>query len=68
MLMHSKKRTRSKRSLHGSPVLKVTPLDLNAEDVSDEEFEQPLKRVALQVSFFFLINNLKIQLLIEFIC
>lgn len=49
MLLHSKKRSRSKRSLLGSPDFSIPKFDLNDSDASDNEIEQPTKRVALQV-------------------
>lgn len=57
MLLHSKKRTRSKRSLLGSPDFVVPKFELNDSDLSDNEIEQPTKRVALHVSTFFLFFN-----------
>ncbi|GLV37056.1 Wee1 kinase [Carabus blaptoides fortunei] len=50
MLLHSKKRSRSKRSLLGSPEFCVPKFDLNDSDASDGEIEQPTKRVALRES------------------
>lgn len=50
MLLQSKKRSRSKRSLLGSPSFIVPKFQLNDSDFSDDEVEQPTKRVALQVS------------------
>lgn len=47
-MLLSKKRTRSVRSLVGSPEA-VTALKFDESDVSDIEVEQPTKRVALQV-------------------
>lgn len=48
----SKKRTRSIRSLMGSPEIRAPNFDLNESDASDVEIEQPTKRVALRVSQF----------------
>lgn len=52
--MHSKKRSRSKRSLLGSPEMTSSILvdsdEEDAEESSDEEVEQPTKRVALRES------------------
>lgn len=48
-LLLSKKRTRSVRSLD-SPNVKPPKFDLNDSDASDQEIEQPTKRVALQVN------------------
>lgn len=56
-MLLSKKRTRSIRSLMGSPEIRAPNFDLNESDASDVEIEQPTKRVALRVSkfvFFFL--------------
>ncbi|KAG5881722.1 hypothetical protein JTB14_037938 [Gonioctena quinquepunctata] len=47
-MLLSKKRTRSIRSLLGSPEIKPPKFDLNESDASDIEIEQPTKRVALQ--------------------
>ncbi|CAG9770161.1 unnamed protein product [Ceutorhynchus assimilis] len=47
--MLSKKRTRSLRSLD-SPKFKPPKFDLNDSDASDQEIEQPTKRVALRES------------------
>ncbi|KAJ9594959.1 hypothetical protein L9F63_013743, partial [Diploptera punctata] len=48
MLLMSKKRTRSKRSLVGSPDGPTTPsFQLNDSEGSDSEVEQPTKRLAL---------------------
>lgn len=49
-MLLSKKRTRSIRSLLGSPEIRPHNLDLNESDASDVEIEQPTKRVALRVS------------------
>ncbi|KAJ8929463.1 hypothetical protein NQ314_017843 [Rhamnusium bicolor] len=47
-MLLSKKRSRSIRSLLGSPEIKPPKFDLNESDASDIEIEQPTKRVALQ--------------------
>lgn len=48
-MLLSKKRSRSIRSLLGSPDVRPPKFDLNeSDDASDMEFEQPTKRVALQ--------------------
>lgn len=49
-MLLSKKRTRSIRSLLGSPEIRPHNFDLNESDASDVEIEQPTKRVALRVS------------------
>lgn len=49
-MLLSKKRTRSIRSLMGSPEIQAPNFDLNESDASDVETEQPTKRVALRVS------------------
>lgn len=49
-MLLSKKRTRSVRSLMGSPEIRAPNFDLNESDASDVEIEQPTKRVALRVS------------------
>lgn len=49
-MLLSKKRTRSIRSLMGSPEIRAPNFDLNESDASDVEIEQPTKRVALRVS------------------
>lgn len=49
-MLLTKKRTRSIRSLVGSPEVSVSKLELNDSDISDSEIEQPTKRVALHVS------------------
>lgn len=51
-MLLTKKRTRSIRSLVGSPEVNVSKLELNDSDISDGEIEQPTKRVALHVSIF----------------
>lgn len=48
-MLLSKKRTRSVRSLIGSPEIRPPNFDLNESDASDIELEQPTKRVALRV-------------------
>lgn len=48
-MLLNKKRTRSVRSLLGSPEV-ATTLKFDESDTSDIEVEQPTKRVALQVS------------------
>lgn len=54
-MLLNKKRTRSIRSLVGSPNFTIPKFDLNDSDASDEvEIEQPTKRVALQVRLFIL--------------
>lgn len=50
-MLLTKKRTRSVRSLVGSPEMSISKFDLHDSDASDGEIEQPTKRVALQVSF-----------------
>lgn len=50
-MLLSKKRTRSIRSLMGSPEIRAPNFDLNESDTSDVETEQPTKRVALRVSW-----------------
>ncbi|XP_033332534.1 wee1-like protein kinase [Megalopta genalis] len=50
MLLTARKRTRSKRSLNGSPDIQVTKFDFVDSDDSDNEIEQATKRVALQDS------------------
>lgn len=50
-MLLTKKRTRSVRSLVGSPDISASKIDLNdSSDASDLEIEQPTKRVALQES------------------
>lgn len=49
-MLLTKKRTRSIRSLVGSPELSISKFDLNDSDASDSEIEQPTKRVALHES------------------
>lgn len=51
-MLLKKKRTRSVRSLVGSPDTSTPTADLNVLDALDTEIEQPRKRVALQVSAF----------------
>lgn len=49
-MLLTKKRTRSIRSLVGSPEASSTKCDLNDfDDTSDVEIQQPTKKVALQV-------------------
>lgn len=59
-MLLSKKRTRSIRSMMGSPEVRIPKFDLNDEDDDEEvEIEQPTKRVALQVcvnNFSFVVN------------
>ncbi|XP_058802370.1 wee1-like protein kinase 1-A isoform X2 [Phymastichus coffea] len=50
MLLTARKRTRSKRSLIGSPELRIPKFDLVDTDESDNDVEQPTKRVALHDS------------------
>lgn len=50
MMLQSKKRSRSKRSLLGTPEFNIPKFDLNDSDASDCELEQPTKRVALRES------------------
>ncbi|XP_012270915.1 wee1-like protein kinase [Orussus abietinus] len=50
MLLTARKRTRSKRSLNGSPDIRIPKFDLPDSEDSDNEVEQPTKRVALQES------------------
>ncbi|CAH0549126.1 unnamed protein product [Brassicogethes aeneus] len=47
-MLLSKKRTRSIRSLMGSPEVRIPKLDLSDADVDEVEIQQPTKRVALQ--------------------
>lgn len=57
-MLLNKKRTRSIRSLLGSPEITTTALKFDESDTSDVEVEQPTKRVALQVlsSFNYKLN------------
>ncbi|KAK2583392.1 hypothetical protein KPH14_009380 [Odynerus spinipes] len=50
MLLTARKRSRSKRSLNGSPDVQIPKFDLAESEESDNEVEQPTKRVALQES------------------
>ncbi|XP_046744090.1 wee1-like protein kinase [Diprion similis] len=50
MLLTARKRTRSKRSLNGSPDIRIPKFDLVDSEDSDNEVEQPTKRVALHES------------------
>ncbi|XP_016845165.1 wee1-like protein kinase 1-A isoform X1 [Nasonia vitripennis] len=50
MLLTARKRSRSKRSLIGSPELRIPKFDLVDSEESDNDLEQPTKRVALQES------------------
>ncbi|XP_033308886.1 wee1-like protein kinase isoform X2 [Bombus bifarius] len=50
MLLTARKRTRSKRSLIGSPDIQIPKFDLGDSEDSDNEIEQATKRVALQDS------------------
>ncbi|KAG7214028.1 hypothetical protein KM043_001397 [Ampulex compressa] len=50
MLLTARKRTRSKRSLNGSPDIQIPKFDLADSEDSDNEVEQATKRVALQDS------------------
>ncbi|XP_015115742.1 wee1-like protein kinase isoform X1 [Diachasma alloeum] len=50
MLLTARKRSRSKRSLNGSPDIRIPKFDLPDTDESDTEIEQPTKRVALNES------------------
>lgn len=63
-MLLSKKRTRSIRSLMGSPEIRAPNFDLNESDASDVEIEQPTKRVALRVSKF----NCFYFFFISFVC
>lgn len=48
-MLLSKKRTRSIRSLGGSPEISIPKFDLNDSDDNDFEIEQPTKRIGIQV-------------------
>ncbi|XP_034947504.1 wee1-like protein kinase [Chelonus insularis] len=50
MLLTARKRSRSKRSLDGSPDIRIPKYDLGDSEESDNEVEHPTKRVALQES------------------
>ncbi|XP_057318945.1 wee1-like protein kinase isoform X2 [Microplitis mediator] len=50
MLITARKRSRSKRSLNGSPDIRIPKFDLADSGESDHEVENPTKRVALQES------------------
>ncbi|XP_043284932.1 wee1-like protein kinase [Venturia canescens] len=50
MLLTARKRSRSKRSLNSSPDIRIPKFDLVDSEDSDNEVEQPTKRVALQES------------------
>lgn len=50
MLLTARKRSRSKRSLNESPDIQISKFDLAESEESDNELEQPTKRVALQES------------------
>lgn len=55
-MLLTKKRTRSIRSLGGSPEIVIPRFNLNDSDTDDMEIEQPTKRIAIQVVGFLLKN------------